>query len=180
MNTITNQGWQCPVCKHVYSPVMIECVHCSNPNTGSAAKDGYAMIDFKAKLANDLIKMDINSLKDFRLSLPLLYPSGGWVLIKIKWNDDSFYVCDDWGAWVQANTISALDIFEKHAKEASIKYGVDADSRQIFCAKTTKEELFSKIVQIANASIFAAKNVSDAQDKRKVRAAAETKRKATK
>jgi hypothetical protein len=140
------------------------------------------MIDFKAKLANDLIKMDIDSLKDFTVNLPLLYPRCGWVSIKIEWNDDSFYVCDSGRAWLEAIAIGAVDLFEEHAKEAARKYNVDADSRHIFCEKTKKEELFSKIVQIANASIFAAKNVSDAQDKRnrEVRAAAETTIKETK
>jgi hypothetical protein len=127
------------------------------------------MIDFKAlktALAENLVTIDIDSSEDFTISLPLLYYSGGWVLIKIQWNDDSFYVGDDGGAYVEALAIGAQDIFEEHARIVAEEYGVDSDGYEFFSARTTKDELTATIVLIANASIICARKVSEAQSKR--------------
>lgn len=41
----TQQGWQCPVCKRVYSPTTPMCYYCGNGITVSGTAVGDAVID---------------------------------------------------------------------------------------------------------------------------------------
>lgn len=41
------QGWQCPICKKIYAPIISECLHCNNVKTELKTTDnGELTIDW--------------------------------------------------------------------------------------------------------------------------------------
>lgn len=47
-NFNTQQGWQCPICKRVYSPNTMMCYYCGNGNTTTETTHKFA-IDYTHK-----------------------------------------------------------------------------------------------------------------------------------
>lgn len=47
----TPQGWQCPICKRVYSPSTTMCYYCGNEKSSVATTTGEATIDWVKRIS---------------------------------------------------------------------------------------------------------------------------------
>ena len=50
------QGWQCPICKRVYSPSTTMCYTCGNEKFSVATTTGEATIDWVKRISETLVK----------------------------------------------------------------------------------------------------------------------------
>jgi len=50
------QGWQCPICKRVYSPSTTMCYYCGNEKISAATTTGEATIDWVKRISETFAK----------------------------------------------------------------------------------------------------------------------------
>lgn len=97
-----------------------------------------------------------------RLTVPVLYPSGAMVAVRIVGGPDRYLVTDDGGAAQEADMIGAAGkLFSRHGSRAAEKSGVKFNSHEIFFPQAASEMLPSIVAIVAEASRFAVQLTSD-------------------
>jgi hypothetical protein len=96
------------------------------------------------------------------IRLPLLYPSGGTVVVRIEQGDNKYFV-SDWGLGHQETDLYGAGAFYvRHARPIAEKAGVGFDNQAFFIMEASREQLPGAVVTIGNCSQEAAVRAADA------------------
>lgn len=97
------------------------------------------------------------------IRLPMLYPSGGMVVVRIQKGDNRFFVSDFGLGYQETELYGASTFYMRHAKSIAEKSGVGFDNQAFFILEASREQLAGAVVTIANCSQEAAMRAADAQ-----------------
>lgn len=92
----------------------------------------------------------------FRVSVPVLYPSGSGCSVEITPNGDSVFVSDLGLGHFEAEFAGASEHYDKQAKRAAGRFGVSYDGYSVFALRIPLGRLEGAIAAISNASVQAA------------------------
>jgi hypothetical protein len=96
------------------------------------------------------------------IRLPLLYPSGATVVVRVERGDNRYFV-SDWGLGYQETDLyGAGSFYTRHARPIAEKAGVGFDNQSFFIVEATREQLPGAVVTIGNCSQEAAMRAADA------------------
>lgn len=86
------------------------------------------------------------------VKLPIFYPSGSEVVIRVSGGPDRFFVTDFGMGFQEAEFIGAEKIYVRHAKQIGQAAGVGFDDHAFFAIEINRDQLPGGIVTIANCS----------------------------
>lgn len=86
------------------------------------------------------------------ITTPLMYASGGHVVIRVEKAGDDFFVSDFGVGHEEANLIGGENIYRKVARNVAEANGVGFDSFVIFALKVSEGQLPGAIATVANSS----------------------------
>jgi hypothetical protein len=118
------------------------------------------MSEFRAAVeatAGELVRLNQIGNSSY-VNLPLLYPDGSSVTVKIDHVADGLRVSDNGFAYREIEGIGAENSFSKAAKKVAEELSVEADRRTIF-ADASAETLFRAICDVGAASWSVADSV---------------------
>jgi hypothetical protein len=92
----------------------------------------------------------------FRISVPILYPSGSGCAVEVTANGENIFVSDIGIGHMEAEYAGASEIYVKEAGKAADRYGVRFDGYSIFNLRTSIDRIEGAIVAVSNASVQAA------------------------
>lgn len=118
--------------------------------------DYQAAIDFAAR---QLVSVK-NWGADWFVNLPMFYPSGAQVTVKIAVEGSTFNVSDYGSAYREVELIGAERSYPKTATRVAGEEGVNSNRRIIF-ASASPDHLVVKIAKVAMASWRAAQHISE-------------------
>lgn len=96
------------------------------------------------------------------LRLPLLYPSGATVVVRIEQGNNRYFV-SDWGLGYQETDLyGAGTFYMRHGRQVAEKAGVGFDNQAFFVMEASREQLAGAVVTIGNCSQEAAMRAADA------------------
>lgn len=90
------------------------------------------------------------------VKLPILYPSGSTVVIRVTDAHPQFFVTDNGAGYDEADFMGGSSIYSRYAKPIAENAGVSFDSHAFFVLEATREQLPAAIVTVANCSQQAA------------------------
>ena len=73
------QGWQCPICKRVYSPSTTMCYSCGNEKISVATTTGEATIDWVKRISETLTKPEDWCSRRTRIEDCMEMTRNGWI-----------------------------------------------------------------------------------------------------
>lgn len=86
------------------------------------------------------------------VTTPLMYASGGYVVIRVEQASDDFFVSDFGAGFEEAQLINGEQIYRNVAKSVAESNGVGFDSYAFFILKVTADQLPGAIATVANSS----------------------------
>jgi hypothetical protein len=96
------------------------------------------------------------------IRLPMLYPSGATVVVRIEAGENRYFV-SDWGLGYQETDLyGAGSFYVRHGRHIAEKSGVGFDNQAFFVMEASREQLAGAVVTIANCSQEAAMRAADA------------------
>lgn len=98
---------------------------------------------------------------DARIMLPVLYPSGGFVTLRIGGGPREFVITDDGAAAQEADMAGATEFFHRAAKEVAERTGVRFDGNALFEIEAPADNLPGFMAIVADASRRAAQLVAE-------------------
>lgn len=111
--------------------------------------------------ARALIKVRRGPGMDARVTLPVLYPSGTCVGLRIGGGAKGFMVTDDGGACAEADMAGAGEFFHRAARETAERCGVRFDGHELFEIEAPADALPGFMAIVADASRRAAQLVAE-------------------
>lgn len=93
---------------------------------------------------------------------PLMYPGGSTVVVRIEQGDNRFFVSDIGLGHQEAELMGASSMYSRPARVIAEEAGVRFDNQAFFVLETSREELPSAVVTIANCSQHAVMRAADA------------------
>jgi hypothetical protein len=122
-------------------------------------------LQFKAlidNVARELVAAEHHVSGSF-LRLPLLYPSGATVVVRVDQGEGRYFV-SDWGlGYRETDVYGAGSFYLRHARHIAEKAGVGFDNQAFFVMEASREQLAGAVVTIGNCSHEAAMRAADAQ-----------------
>ncbi|WP_342152379.1 hypothetical protein [Methylorubrum sp. SB2] len=118
------------------------------------------------KAARALIQVRRGPGLDARVTLPVLYPSGSCVGLRIGGGGKGFMITDDGGACAEADMAGASEFFHRAARETAERCGVRFDGHEMFEIEAPSEALPGFMAIVADASRRAAQLVAERQAER--------------
>jgi hypothetical protein len=88
--------------------------------------------------------------------LPLLYPSGANVVVKVDSHDSGFFVSDAGFGYQEADMMGGALIYARHGRSIADNAGVRFDNQAFFVVEASRDQLPGAVVTIANCSQEAA------------------------
>lgn len=98
---------------------------------------------------------------DARVMLPVLYPSGSFVTLRIGGGPREFVITDDGSAAQEADMAGATEFFHRAAKEVAERTGVKFDGNALFEIEAPADNLPGFMAIVADASRRAAQLVAE-------------------
>lgn len=96
------------------------------------------------------------------IRMPLLYPSGAIVVVRIEQSDGRYFV-SDWGlGYQETENYGAGSFYVRHARSIAERAGVGFDNQAFFVMEASREQLPGAVVTIGNCSQEAAIRAADA------------------
>jgi hypothetical protein len=86
------------------------------------------------------------------VKLPIFYPSGSEVVVRVSGGPDRFYITDFGMGFVEAEFVGAERIYVRHAKQIGLSAGVGFDDHAFFAIEIDRDQLLGGIATIANCS----------------------------
>jgi hypothetical protein len=86
------------------------------------------------------------------VTTPLMYASGGYVVVRLEQNGDNFFVSDFGAGYEEALLMGGDAIYRRLAKGIAESAGVGFDNSAFFVLTAHREQLVGAIAAIANAS----------------------------
>ncbi len=90
------------------------------------------------------------------IRLPLLYPSGANVVVRVEGAEDRYFVSDSGFGYHEADLMGATLIYARHGKSIADNAGVRFDNQAFFVIEASRDQLPGAVVTIANCSQEAA------------------------
>ena len=86
------QGWQCPICKRVYSPSTTMCYSCGNEKFNVTTTTGEATIDWVKKISETFVKPEGWCSRRTKIEDCMEMMRNGWTPVGLeKENEDETY-----------------------------------------------------------------------------------------
>ncbi|RNF33976.1 hypothetical protein [Paracoccus methylarcula] len=114
-------------------------------------RDSNTFQDVVRAAASQLVSHELISGGHY-VTTPLMYASGGYVVIRVEQAGDEFLVSDFGAGHEEASLINGETIFKKVARSIAEANGVQFDSYSFFVLRVSKEQLPGAIATIANSS----------------------------
>lgn len=112
------------------------------------------------QVARDLVATEHHVGGSF-IRIPLLYPSGATVVVRVEAGDGRYFV-SDWGLGYQETDLyGAATFYARHARTIAEKSGVGFDNQSFFVTEASREQLAGAVVTIGNCSQEAAMRAAD-------------------
>lgn len=84
--------------------------------------------------------------------LPLLYPSGANVVVRVNGSEDRFFVSDAGFGYQEADMMGASLIFARSGRAIAENAGVKFDNQAFFVIEASRDQIPGAVVAIANCS----------------------------
>ena len=94
--------------------------------------------------------------------LPVLYPSGASVVVRINADGDRYFVSDAGFGPQEADMMGAVHIYARHGRAVAESAGVKFDNQAFFVTEANEAQLPGAVITIASCSQEATIRVSDA------------------
>ncbi len=105
--------------------------------------------------ARELVKIDHRPDGTF-IAMPLIYPSGANVLVRVaEAGVDQYFVSDYGLGYSECDMMGATLLFKRHAPQIAANAGVGFDTQSFFVAKVARDQLVGASAAIANCSLEA-------------------------
>lgn len=115
------------------------------------AQDSNRFQEVVQSAAAQLVSCDVIAGAHY-IKTPLMYSSGGYVLIRVEQSGDEFFVSDFGAGFEEAQLIGGSITFKHVAKSVAEANGVQFDSFAFFVLTVSKEQLPGAVATIANSS----------------------------
>lgn len=113
-------------------------------------------------VARELVATEHDKSGSF-IRTPLVYPSGGMVVVRVHRADDNRFFVSDWGlGYQESDLVGAGSFYSRHAKTIAEKAGVGFDNQAFFVMEAARDQLAGAVVTIANCSQEATMRAADA------------------
>ncbi|GHC63192.1 hypothetical protein [Neogemmobacter tilapiae] len=86
------------------------------------------------------------------VTTPLMYASGGYVVVRIEQNGENFFVSDFGAGFEEALLMGGEGIYRRQAKTIAETVGISFDDAAFFFLTANKDQLIGAVAVIANAS----------------------------
>ena len=97
------------------------------------------------------------------LSVPLVYPSGTGVVVRVEGGGDNrFFVSDSGFGAQEADLMGASQIYGRHARMVAEISGIRFDNQAFFIVEAERDQIAGAVVAVANCSQEAAIRTADA------------------
>lgn len=116
-----------------------------------ATKDSERFQKVVRAAAAQLVSHELISGANY-VTTPLMYASGGYVVIRVEQASDEFFVSDFGAGFEEAQLINGEHIYRNVARSVAEANGVGFDSYAFFVLKVTAEQLPGAIATVANSS----------------------------
>lgn len=113
------------------------------------------------EVASQLVRTTHEQASSF-LRLPLLYPSGANVVVRIDANDKRYVVSDAGFGAQEADMMGASQIYSRHGRPIAENAGIKFDNQAFFVTEASREQLIGAVVTVAGCSQEATFRTSDA------------------
>lgn len=111
--------------------------------------------------ARALVKVRLGPGADTRIMLPVLFPSGSFVTLRIGGGPREFVITDDGSAAREADMAGAAEFFPRAAREIAEQSGVRFDGNELFEIEAPADALPGYMAIIADASRRAVQLVAE-------------------
>ena len=106
-------------------------------------------------VARELVKIDHRHDGTF-ITMPLIYPSGANVLVRVdEAGVDQYFVSDYGLGYSECDMMGATPQFKRHAPQIAANAGVGFDTQAFFVTKVARDQLVGASTAIANCSLEA-------------------------
>jgi hypothetical protein len=113
------------------------------------------------EVARELVAVEHRKGGSF-VRVPLLYPGGTTVVVRIQEGTDSFFVTDAGLGYQEAELMGAGLLYARHARAIGEAAGVRFDNQAFFVLEASKDQLPGAVTTVANCSQEAAIRSADA------------------
>ncbi|NEU13571.1 hypothetical protein G3T14_15735 [Methylobacterium sp. BTF04] len=111
--------------------------------------------------ARALVRVRLGPGADARVMLPVLYPSGASVMLRVGGGPKEYMVTDDGSAAREADMAGATEFFHRAAREVAEQCGVRFDGNELFEIDAPADNLPGFMAIVADASRRAAQLVAE-------------------
>ena len=116
-----------------------------------ATKDSKSFQDVVRDAAAQLVSLDVHSGGHY-VTTPLMYASGGFVVVRVEPASDKFFVSDFGSGFEEAQLIGEEATFKKVARAVAEANGIGFDPFAFFSVEVSLSQLPGAIAAIANSS----------------------------
>lgn len=102
------------------------------------------------------------------ISMPLLYPSGSHVVIRMDGGGERWFVSDDGYGHLEAEMIGGVTTFRRLARPLADHAGVKFDDRCFFVLEVERDALPGAVITVANISKQAVERTAFAVEERRI------------
>jgi hypothetical protein len=125
------------------------------PETVASAFNSATLQAVVEELARELVSVEYRSGSSF-IRTPLLYPSGGSVVVRVDEHSASSYFVSDMGfGYQEAEFMGASLTYARHARLIAENAGVRFDHHAFFVIQVGRDQLAGAVATIANCSLEA-------------------------
>jgi hypothetical protein len=113
------------------------------------------------EVARELVAVEHRAGGSF-VRVPLLYPGGTTVVVRIQEGANSFFVTDAGLGYQEAELMGAGPLYARHARVIGDAAGVRFDNQAFFVLETSRDQLPGAVTTVANCSQEATMRSADA------------------
>lgn len=103
------------------------------------------------EVAQQLVTVEHHVGRSF-VKVPILYPSGANVVVRVEGAEDRFFVSDAGFGHQEAEMMGASLIYARHGRSIAENAGVRFDNQAFFIIEASRDQLPGAVVTIANCS----------------------------
>ena len=103
------------------------------------------------KVSRDIVSIQHREGGSF-ISTPLMYPSGGFVVVKVDPSEGNYFVSDYGMGYEEAELLGGQSVYNRHARPIAEAAGVGFDNHSFFAIYVEEGRLPGAIATIANCS----------------------------
>ncbi|MGD0187013.1 MAG: hypothetical protein ABSC25_17425 [Roseiarcus sp.] len=105
-------------------------------------------------VGRQLVTIDHGAAGSF-VKLPLLYPSGANVVVRVEGGADRFFVSDAGFGYQEADMMGASLIYCRHGHAIAASAGIKFDNQSFFLIEASRDQIPGAVVTVGNCSLEA-------------------------